>query len=218
MQLEVRTIVSEPFAENSYIVWRPGRPEAVVFDPGLQPDALLHVLEQEGLTVVAILNTHGHADHIAGNAALKAAFPEAPLYIGQGDAVMLTNPWANLSAEFGFPLTSPQADRLLQEGDTVHAAGMTWEVLHIPGHTPGHIAYLCRQTVPWTIWPGDILFRGSIGRYDFPGGDGRLLVQGIRAKLFSLPDDTVVYPGHGPVTTIGHEKRTNPFVGLAAEW
>ncbi|MDW7993918.1 MAG: MBL fold metallo-hydrolase [Gemmatales bacterium] len=217
MQLEIRTVVSAPFAENSYIVWRRGNTEAVVVDPGLEPDAILECLRDEQLALVAILNTHGHADHIAGNAALKTAFPQVPLYIGRGDAHMLTDAYANLSAEFGFALVSPPADALLQEGDTLEAAGILWEVLEIPGHTPGHIVYLCRQTRPWTVWGGDVLFRGSIGRYDFPGGDGRRLVQGIREKLFVLPDDTVVYPGHGPVTTIGHEKRTNPFVGMWAE-
>lgn len=130
---------------------------------------------------------------------------------------MLTEARANLSADFGFPLTSPPADVVLQEGDVVKSAGVPWEVLEIPGHTPGHVVYLCRQTKPWIVIGGDVLFRGSIGRYDLPGGDGRLLVHGIRSKLFTLPDDTIVYPGHGPVTTVGHEKRTNPFVGVSVE-
>jgi hydroxyacylglutathione hydrolase len=212
MTLEIRTVVSAPFGENSYIVWQPGCRECVVFDPGLEPDALLQILAEERLELVAILNTHGHADHIAGNAALKKAFPSARLYIGHADAVMLTDAHANLSADFGFPLVSPAADVLLYEGDTVQAAGINWHVLEVPGHTPGHVVYLCRDAMPWCLWGGDVLFRGSIGRFDFPGGNGQLLIQGIQQKLLTLPDDTVVYPGHGPVTTIGHEKRTNPFL------
>lgn len=213
MTLELRTIVSAPFAENSYIVWRPGREECVVFDPGLEPDAILQTIREQGLRVMAIFNTHGHADHIAGNAAIKAAFPDALLYIGHGDAAMLTDARANLSADFGFPLTSPAADMLLYEGDGINAAGLSFRVLEIPGHSPGHIVYVCQDTSPWCVWGGDVLFRGSIGRFDLPGGNGPLLMRGIREKLFRLPDDTVIYPGHGPVTTIGHEKRTNPFVG-----
>jgi len=214
MTLEIRTVVSAPFGENSYIVWQPDSRECVVFDPGLEPETLLQILAEERLELVAILNTHGHADHIAGNAALKEAFPRAKLYIGHADAVMLTDAHANLSADFGFPLVSPAADVFLHEGDTVQAAGLNWQVLEIPGHTPGHVVYLCRDVTPWCLWGGDVLFRGSIGRFDFPGGNGRLLIQGIRQKLFSLPDNTVIYPGHGPVTTIGHEKRTNPYLRL----
>jgi glyoxylase-like metal-dependent hydrolase (beta-lactamase superfamily II) len=211
MTLQIRTLVSMPFAENTYVVWRSGAHEAVVFDPGLEPEAILDCLREEGLTVSAVLNTHGHADHIAGNGALKGAFPEAPLVIGAGDAPLLRDPEANLSALFDLPLTSPPADRTVAEGDVVEAAGLTFEVLDIPGHSPGHVAFVLRGQ-PCSVFGGDVLFRGGIGRYDFPGGDGRLLLDGIRRKLFTLPADTVVYPGHGPVTTVGHEMRTNPFL------
>jgi glyoxylase-like metal-dependent hydrolase (beta-lactamase superfamily II) len=210
--VNLRTVVSQPFEENSYVLWLPGRTEAVVVDPGLEPDLILDCLRDEGLTAAALLNTHGHADHIAGNAALKEAFPSAPLVIGAGDAVMLADARANLSAVFGVPLTSPPADRTVAEGDVVEAGGMTFDVLEVPGHSPGHVVFVCRGSVPLTVFGGDVLFRGSIGRYDFPGGDGELLLQGIRDKLFTLPGDTVVYPGHGPVTTVGHEMRTNPFL------
>ena len=101
------------------------------------------------------------------------------------------------------------------EGDTFTVAGIRFEVLDIPGHSPGHVVFVLRGQ-PCQVFGGDVLFRGGIGRYDFPGGDGRLLLDGIRRKLFTLPADTVVYPGHGPVTTVGYEKRTNPFVGEAA--
>src|SRR5262245_62671931 len=120
--LEVRTIVSMPFEENTYVVWLPGRDDALVIDPGLEPDAILDFLRQEGLTPAAILNTHGHADHIAGNGALKGAYPDAPLVIGENEAELLRDPELNLSAPFGMPVTSPAADRTVREGDAVEAA------------------------------------------------------------------------------------------------
>jgi glyoxylase-like metal-dependent hydrolase (beta-lactamase superfamily II) len=212
MTLQVRTLVSQPFDENTYVLHLEGRSDSLVIDPGLEPDLILDYLREQNLTVAAVLNTHGHADHIAGNAALKEAFPSSPLLIGAGDAVMLTDAEANLSAPFGVPLTSPPADRLLHEGDVVEAAGLTLEVLDVPGHSPGHIVFLLRGD-PCRLFGGDVLFRGSIGRYDFPGSNGPLLFEGIRGKVFRLPPNTVVYPGHGPVTTVGHERATNPFVG-----
>lgn len=209
--LQIHTIVSMPFAENTYVVWRSERSEALVIDPGLEPESILEFLEREQLRPAALLNTHGHADHIGGNAALKQAFPEAPLIIGANDAPMLTDSMANLSAPFGMPITSPPEDRAVREGDTIEAAGITLEVLDIPGHSPGHVVFVLREN-PIIVFGGDVLFREGIGRYDFPGSDGRLLMDGIRRKLYVLPDNTVVYPGHGPVTTAEHEKRNNPYV------
>jgi glyoxylase-like metal-dependent hydrolase (beta-lactamase superfamily II) len=209
--LQLQTVVSMPFEENTYIVWLPGRRDAVVFDPGLQPDLVLDVLREQELEVAAIINTHGHADHIGGNAVLKGAFPQAPIIIGADDAVMLTDADANLSAPFGFTVTSPPADRTVREGDIVEAAGIVLAVLDVPGHSPGHVVFVHRSA-PVLVFGGDVLFRGSIGRTDFPGGSHPLLLRGIREKLFTLPDDTVVYPGHGPVTKVGYEKRTNPFL------
>jgi hydroxyacylglutathione hydrolase len=210
--LHIHTIVSLPFEENTYIVWRAGSGDALVIDPGLEPELILEFLRERQLRVAAILNTHGHADHIGGNAALKDAFPEAPLLIGADEQHLLTDPQANLSAPFGMPVVSPPADQVVKEGELVEAAGIRLEVLEIPGHSPGHVVFVYRAQ-PVIVFGGDVLFRGSVGRTDFPGGDGQLLFDGIRRKLFTLPPDTVVYPGHGPVTTTGHEKRTNPFVG-----
>jgi glyoxylase-like metal-dependent hydrolase (beta-lactamase superfamily II) len=210
--LQVHTIVSMPFAENTYLVGLPGRDDVVVIDPGLEPDLILDFLRETGQVPAAILNTHGHGDHIGGNRAMKAAFPDAPLIIGINEAPLLSDANANVSAVFGMPITSPPADRLVNEGDVVHTAGMKLEVLDVPGHSPGHVVFLYRAE-PCIVFGGDVLFRGSIGRYDFPGSDGRLLRDGIRAKLFTLPPETIVYPGHGPATTVGIEKRSNPFVG-----
>jgi glyoxylase-like metal-dependent hydrolase (beta-lactamase superfamily II) len=205
-----------PFQENTYVVWQPGGPDAVVIDPGLEPDLLLDFLGEQGLAAALILNTHGHVDHIGGNEALKRAFPQAPLVIGAGDADMLTDPAANLSAFLGAPVVSPPADRLVREGDGIEAAGVRLEVFDLPGHSPGHVVFLLRGQ-PCAVFGGDTLMRGSVGRTDFPGGDATALFEGIRAKLFTLPPETVIYPGHGPVTTVAHEKRTNPFVGERAQ-
>jgi glyoxylase-like metal-dependent hydrolase (beta-lactamase superfamily II) len=210
--LQIQTIVSLPFEENSYVVWLPDRKDALVIDPGLEPDKILDFLHEEGLTPAAILNTHGHADHIAGNKPLKQAYPQAPLIAGVHEQRLLIDAQENLSAPFGMPIISPPADRLVHEGDVIEEAAILLEVLDVPGHSPGHVVFLYRAD-PCLVFGGDVLFRESIGRYDFPNSDGPLLLEGIRSKLFKLPPDTVVYPGHGPTTTIGHEKRYNPFVG-----
>jgi len=206
------SIESAPFGEMSYVIWRPGRTEALVIDPGFDTDSVLKLLSREGLHLAAILNTHGHSDHIAGNAAMKAAYPEAPLIIGRNEARLLSDPEANLSAPFGMPLTSPPADRLVADGERLELAGLSFEVREIPGHSPGSVVFLCDQFEPSFVFGGDVLFAGSIGRTDL-GGNGPQLIAGIRAKLFGLPDATRILPGHGPVTTVGVERRTNPFVG-----
>jgi glyoxylase-like metal-dependent hydrolase (beta-lactamase superfamily II) len=213
--LAIATIVSAPFSENTYVVSSPGSCEALIIDPGLDFQMIIDQLTEQKLAPVAILNTHGHADHIAGNEALKKRFPDIPLAIGLRDAEMLSSPDLNLSALFGLPFVSPPADRLLREGEVIEYGGIPLEVVDLPGHTPGHIVLIYRGS-PALIFGGDVLFREGIGRYDFPGSDGRALVDGIRKKLFKLPSEAIVYPGHGPDTTIGHEKEFNPFVGRYA--
>jgi hydroxyacylglutathione hydrolase len=208
----IESVESQPFAENSYIIWRHGHSVAVVIDPGFDTDSILERLKRHGLHLAAILNTHGHADHIAGNQAMKEAYPDAPLLIGSNEAFLLRDPEANLSAPFGVPLHSPAADRLVADGERIEVAGLGFEVREIPGHSPGSVVFVCDDFDPAFVFGGDVLFAGSVGRTDL-GGNMKQLLQGIRTKLWSLPETTVVYPGHGPATTVGAEKRSNPFVG-----
>ncbi len=219
MAVSFEVIVSEPFSENAYIFYQHDPQVAgkcLVVDPGSNTQAILAQLDSLGLVPEMILNTHGHGDHIAGNADLKKRWPAAPLAIGRGDAEMLTDPVKNLSGLLGIPVVSPAAERLLVEGEVLEVAGFSFEVREIPGHSPGHIVLVCQPQhgSPWVIG-GDVLFAGSIGRSDFPGGSHQQLVEGIHSKLWPLPDETVVYPGHGEPTTIGQEKQTNPFVRVA---
>lgn len=214
----IETVVSIPFDENTYVFSLAGRDDCIVFDPGLQPGSIIKLVESRGLTPAAIVCTHGHTDHIAGNEALKRRWPEAPLMIGEGDAPKLTDPVGNLSANYGFEVLSPEADRTVVEGDIVEAAGMAWRVVDTPGHSSGHVTFLLEVGGLTHAVAGDVLFRGSIGRTDFPDGDFETLRDSIHTRLFTLRDDTIVYPGHGPTTTVGEEKRSNPFVGRPAGW
>lgn len=210
--VQVVRIETAPLGENTYLVHEEDSQETVVIDPGIEVQRVLEEITNRGLVVVAILNTHGHGDHIAGNAVLKEAFPDAPLVIGENDAPMLTDPQFNLSWMAGLEITSPPPDLVVREGDTLHYAGLEFHVLDVPGHTPGHVAYLLKQTSPWYAFVGDVLFAGSIGRTDIPGGNARQLLQSIHEKLLTLPGETRVFPGHGPATTIAQEKWTNPFL------
>jgi hydroxyacylglutathione hydrolase len=213
---EIVTIVSLPFDENTYLLRRPDRADCLVVDPGLDPEAVIEALTERRWQPAAILNTHGHSDHIAGNLILKQQWPDCPLVIGRGDAPKLGDPELNLSAPFGFHITSPAADVLVGEGDRYEAAGFSLLVREIPGHSCGHVVFVWGEQPPTLVIGGDVLFAGSIGRTDFPDGSFEALRDGIHDKLFTLPDDTIVLTGHGPVTTIGEEKSTNPFVGRPA--
>jgi glyoxylase-like metal-dependent hydrolase (beta-lactamase superfamily II) len=214
--MRLAVVVSAPFGENTYIARLEGRSDCLVVDPGLEPDEILAHLASEELSPAAILITHGHSDHIAGNGVLKQRYPDCPIVIGHGDAPKLTNPALNLSASFGAHLVSPPADVLVREGDVYSAAGFDLAVAEIPGHSKGHVVFIWRGGRPMAVFGGDVLFAGSIGRTDFPDGSFEELAAGIHNKLFTLADDTVILPGHGPATTVGQEKRHNPFVGAPA--
>ena len=210
--LNIATVVSVPFDENTYIVWKAGDTRAIVIDPGLQPAEILAVLNQQKLQLQAIWLTHGHADHIAGNGALKRRYPEVPILVHPLDEAKLTDPWQNLSAQFGLELVSPPADRLIYEGELLEVGGIKWRVAYLPGHCRGHVVFISEGLEPTVVLAGDTLFNGSVGRSDFPDGNAADLMKGIREKLYTLPDSTLILPGHGPSSTVGDEKESNPYV------
>jgi glyoxylase-like metal-dependent hydrolase (beta-lactamase superfamily II) len=196
-----------PLQSNSYLLADEVTREAALFDPGMESESVADILARERLTVTAIVNTHGHFDHVFGNAYFKAK-TGAPLLMHRAD-LDLVKRLEEQSLYFGFRATpSPPPDRFLEEGDEVRVGGIRLRVRHTPGHSPGGI---CLVT-DGTAFVGDTLFAGSIGRTDLPGGSAETLLTSIREKLLTLPDDTVIYPGHGPATTIGHERRHNPFL------
>lgn len=211
MKLDVRRVVSPMFDENAYVVGAEGSDECFIVDPSFNTREVFSILQSTGWKPAAILNTHGHLDHIVGNGPLKEKFPSVPIVVGRGDAKLLTDPELNMSAGYGFPMVSPPADRLLDDGESLTFAGLRWNVREIPGHSPGHVVFICNEVDPVVVLGGDVLFQGSIGRTDFPGGSLKTLLAGIRKHLYTLPDSTIVFPGHGSETTIGVEKRSNPF-------
>ncbi|MEA1949787.1 MAG: MBL fold metallo-hydrolase [Planctomycetota bacterium] len=213
-EIDLKCIVSAPFEENTFVVRKKNRKDCFIIDPGLEPQRTIDFLDKNKLTPASFLITHGHSDHIGGNQALKQRWPDCPVVIGCGDAGKLTDPQQNLSAAFGVDLVSPPADVTLDDGEVYETAGFKLSVLEIPGHSPGHVVYHWADHSPQIVLVGDVIFAGSIGRTDFPDGNFEDLKNGIHQKLFTLPDDTILYPGHGPSTTVGKEKATNPFVGL----
>ena len=193
---------------NCYIVGCEETREGVVIDPGGHPERILAVLKKSGLTIRYVLNTHCHFDHMGANAEIVAA-TQAPLALHPAEIPLLR---ASGGAEwFGVPVTeSPLPDQELADGQVLEVGRLRFRVLHVPGHSPGGLAFY--EPDEGVVFDGDVLFAEGVGRTDLPGGDWETLVRSIRQVLFALPDETVVYPGHGPKTTIGCEKRHNPWV------
>ncbi|NLK52227.1 MAG: MBL fold metallo-hydrolase [Syntrophomonadaceae bacterium] len=201
-----------PLGTNCYIIGCEETKEAVVIDPGGDAGRILKALEKHDLKLSCIINTHGHVDHIGANSRLKEE-TKAELIIHEADATMLTSSGRNLSLFSGMALSGPAADRTVKEGDQIKVGKtVLFEVLHTPGHTPGGISLKLEVEGKNLIFVGDTLFNGSIGRTDFPGGSYRQLIESIQQKIMVYPDDTEVYPGHGPGTTVGFERRSNPFL------
>jgi glyoxylase-like metal-dependent hydrolase (beta-lactamase superfamily II) len=181
----------------------------MVVDPGLEVEQLLDFTKRHKLNPAAVVLTHGHIDHIGGVAELRENYPDVKVYIHKLDAEMLENGYSNLSAMMGGAFSTKPADFLLEDGCVIEQAGVKLQVLHTPGHTPGGICLYSKNK--GIVFTDDTLFAESIGRTDFPGGSLEQLLKSVREKLFTLPDDTIVYPGHGPSTTIAQEKAHNQF-------
>ena len=202
--------------QNAYIVNLDGSSECVVIDPGMSGGEVVAALESQQLKPVAILCTHGHFDHIWGVDALRKAFPDVPTYIGAKDADKFENPSGNLSVDFDIPTSIPAAEKTVSHGDKLSLAGLEFEVRETPGHSAGHVIFILRDNanadaVKTIVFSGDLLFAESIGRSDFYDGNSDELINSIKTKILTLPDDTDVYPGHMEKTTVGHERVYNPY-------
>jgi glyoxylase-like metal-dependent hydrolase (beta-lactamase superfamily II) len=217
--MKVDRLVLGEFETNCYVVRNSVQAtDCLIIDTGLDVQALPAFLDRHKLTPAAVILTHGHIDHIAGVDALRGKFPTLSTYIHKLDAELLTDSVGNLSfmtdstcsPQAGSDFSTNGADCLVDEGDTIDKAGIKLRIIHTPGHTPGGICLYAEQD--GIVFVGDTLFADSVGRTDFPGGNMRQLIEGIKTKLLILPDETVVYPGHGPETTIGGEKANNPFL------
>ena len=205
--MEYKTLPVGSMGTNCYLAWCSESKEALIIDPGFEPQTILREVEALGLKVKLIVNTHGHMDHIGGNQELHSVLG-APIAVGSEDAAMLTDPRYNLSNMMRKPVLSPAPHVLLQEGDRLDFGACSLQVLSTPGHTPGGISLYGNGL----LFCGDTLFKQSIGRSDLPGGDHSQLIQAIKTKLLPLPEETRVLPGHGPESLLGRERALNPWL------
>jgi glyoxylase-like metal-dependent hydrolase (beta-lactamase superfamily II) len=209
----IRTSAAPPFYKNGYVVACPETHQGVVIDPGDEVDDLLRAVERDGTHVVYILLTHAHLDHVTGVKAAKAVLG-VPVWLHRADQFLYDGA-VEQGRMFGLQVEAPpRVDSYYEPGQTFQVGTLTIEVLHTPGHCPGGVCLVVGRTgrADRTLFVGDTLFAGSIGRTDLPGGDTATLLRSIREVLFAFPDETEVHSGHGPVTTIGEERRTNPFL------
>lgn len=200
-------LVVGPFEVNCYIFGDKKTKEILVIDPGDDFPLIWDRISESEYQVKGIVLTHGHADHIGAVTELKNK-TLAPIYIHPEDKDMLPDPKLNRSIYFGFSVTSPPADKILKEGDMLQIGELNLKVIHTPGHTPGGICLEYDKI----LFTGDTLFAGSIGRTDFPGSSFQTLINSIKKKILTLPDEITIYPGHGPSSTIGEERVNNPFL------
>jgi hydroxyacylglutathione hydrolase len=204
--MTIRTLIVGTMEANCYILECEETKAAIVIDPGDDVDEIIKVIEKNKLQTKFIVNTHAHVDHITGNSELKKK-TSALLCAHLEAADILVNPQRNLSFFIGEEIRSPKPDKLLSDGDALEAGTLNLKVIYTPGHSPDSICLLAGNC----IFTGDLLFAGGIGRYDFPGSSYKVLMDSLK-KIMTLDDRFVVYPGHGPETTIGDERKTNPFL------
>ena len=213
MSLDVQMLTVGPVSENCFVLRREGSGRGLIVDPGDEPDRILATVKEMGAKIEAILITHCHFDHI-GAVAPVATVTGAPVYCPELETAVLADIMAYVPfAGFG-PFESYEADETVRGGEALELAGMTLDVIATPGHSPGHVTYSVRDED--AMFSGDVLFRGSVGRVDLPGGDGPTLMRSIRDLLDSHSPETGVYPGHMGVTTLGAERATNPFLAELA--
>ncbi len=206
----LETIVVGALDVNCYIIGCEAHGKAAVIDPGDSPKTILNFINSKGFKIACIINTHAHADHVGANGKIKEA-SGAPLLIHKGDSDFLTSESSKEMAAFYGVSPSPKADRLLSEGDTIEICpDISFKVIHTPGHSPGGICLLYNNI----LFTGDTLFSGSVGRSDLPGGSHSSLISSIKNKLMILDNSVKIYPGHGPSSTIGEEKKYNPFIKI----
>ena len=210
--IHIETFTFNPFSENTYVVSDETK-ECVIIDPGChnyeERKELKDYIEHEGLHVVHLLNTHAHIDHVLGNEYVKRTFG-VKLHLHKNDLPLLENA-ASRADYYGFPnYEGSTVDVFIEEGDTITFGNSSFEILFVPGHAPGHVAFINKEQK--ICISGDVLFRGSVGRTDFPLCSFSDLEKSIRTKLYNLSDDMIVYPGHGPTTTIGFEKKHNSYI------
>ena len=205
--MKVKKVVVGIFEANCYILWDEKDKEAIVVDPGEEGERIIEVIRKDSLKIRSIVNTHTHIDHIGANDFLREK-TEAPLLAHSADVFLLQNAELNLSALTGKDRSFGLPDRVLEEGDEIRVGGFSLRILHTPGHTPGGICLYGDNK----LFSGDTLFAGGIGRTDLAAGDLRELQKSIKDKILTLPDEVVVYPGHGPSTTVGKERRYNFFI------
>lgn len=208
--MKIMYMVLGPFMTNTYILYNEETMEGLVVDPSFTPDHYIKAIQDKKIRLLSIFLTHAHVDHMAGMNELRRAFPDVKMYMDKRDRPFLRDAERNLSSMFPVPTLVDDADVWVKDGDEIETCGYTFRVIDTAGHTPGGISfYLQKEGIVFT---GDSLFQGSIGRTDFPGGSMKELTGSIKKNLFSLPDSTVVLSGHGNQTTIGEEKRSNPFL------